>query len=98
MPLEGLAALGLAASILQVIDFSTKLLSSAREIQMNGSTIRNSDLELIATDLKHTNEELKQYLHARIDPSTQGTQDEQVRLKFLPAGSITHSSQSHLWI
>lgn len=75
MPLEGLAALGLAANIIQVIDFSTKLLSSARQINASGSTVRNSDLELIAIDLKNTNEELRSCIGIR---TTHETRDEQV--------------------
>ena len=55
MVLEALAAVGLAANILQFVEFSYNLTTSAREIynSSSGLTAENQALELIANDLLH---------------------------------------------
>jgi hypothetical protein len=78
--MEALAAFGLAASILQVVDFSTKVLDAGNQIFHGGSTQRNSELELVAADLKLINTQLKAF--ARPDPNSLGplAQDSQVKM------------------
>jgi hypothetical protein len=75
--MEALAAFGLAASIMQVVDFSTKVVATGNEIFQTGSTVQNAELELVASDLNSLNDRLKGF--ARPDPSVQGplAKDEQ---------------------
>lgn len=56
--MEAIAGLSLAANILQVVDFSASLLSSANEIRKNGSTARNSELNSVTVDLRNLNEDM----------------------------------------
>lgn len=68
--MEALAAFGLAATIMQVVDFTTKILAAGKQILELGSTEQNAERELIASDLKLLNDKLKGF--ARPDPSVQG--------------------------
>jgi hypothetical protein len=68
--MEAIAGLSLAATILQVVDFTAKLLSKGREIQQAGSTIQNSELETITTDFAALSKKLESW--ARPDPTTLG--------------------------
>lgn len=76
--MEAVAGLSLAANILQVIDFSAKVLSTGREIQQAGSTIQNSELETIATDLAGLSRELKSWARPAPAKSDPRAQDHQV--------------------
>ncbi|KAF2873771.1 hypothetical protein BDV95DRAFT_353084 [Massariosphaeria phaeospora] len=75
--MEPLAAFGLAANILQVVDFSAKLLSAGHQIYQAGSTVQNAELALVAQDLRSLNNKLKMW--ARPDQTALGplTQDRQ---------------------
>ena len=68
--MEAIAGLSLAANILQVVDFSAKLLSKGREIQQAGSTIQKSELEAVTTDFAALSGTLKSW--ARPDPAKLG--------------------------
>lgn len=57
--MEAIAAFGLAASILQVVDFSGNILTSSKEIWRSGSTDRNVELGMTTTDLRRLSDELK---------------------------------------
>lgn len=49
--LDPLAALSLAASIVQFVDFSSKILSDSYEIYKSGSTSHHEGIKSITTDL-----------------------------------------------
>ena len=68
--MEAIAGLSLAANILQVVDFTAKLLSKGREIQQAGSTIRDSEIKTIATDFAALSGTLRSW--ARPDPTKLG--------------------------
>lgn len=68
--MEPLAGLGLAANILQVIDFSLRLLSAGHQIYQKGSSIQNKELEIAIRDFKAQNDQLKSW--ARPDPASLG--------------------------
>jgi len=52
--MDPFTAIGLASSIVQFVDYSTRLLSDAREIytSVSGSTDQNKSLETITTEMK----------------------------------------------
>ena len=49
--LDPLSALSLTSSIVNLVDFSCKVVSESREIYQSGSIITNDELEQIANDL-----------------------------------------------
>src|ERR1700753_3150544 len=75
--MESLAAFGLVANIFQAVHFSASLLSTTKQILQAGSTVQNSELELVTTDIQCLNEKLKRF--SRPDLSFQGplTRDNQ---------------------
>jgi hypothetical protein len=82
--MEALAGLGLAANILQVIDFSSKLLSVGHQVYQKGSSIQNEELELVINDFNAQNNQLKSW--ARPDPATLGPLEKSGQVKTtLPA-------------
>ena len=50
--MDPLTAFSLACGVIQVVDFSTKLVSRCREIYKNGLSSENSELEDLAVYLK----------------------------------------------
>lgn len=78
--MEGVAALSLAANILQIIDLARKLLSTGSEIYQAGTTVENGELEILTKDLSLLNSRLRSW--ARPSPDTQGplAEDDQVRM------------------
>ena len=68
--MEALAGFGLAANILQVIDFSSRLLSAGHQIYQKGSTIQNAELKIAISDFKAQNNQLKSWVPP--DPATLG--------------------------
>jgi hypothetical protein len=68
--MDPISAFSLAAGIMQVVDFSTRLLSTANQLYHDGSTIRNSDFTLVADDLSSLNDKVK--ARARPDLSVSG--------------------------
>lgn len=77
--MEAIAGLSLAANILQVVDFTTKVLSTANEFRKAGSTVQNHELEVVVQDLTALNERTKSW--ARPNPASSGplAKDSQVR-------------------
>ncbi|KAF2005793.1 hypothetical protein P154DRAFT_559504 [Amniculicola lignicola CBS 123094] len=68
--MEPLCAFALAAGILQVVDFSSRLLSAGYQLYQDGSTVRNSEFTLVADDLSSLNDKIKAW--ARPDLSVSG--------------------------
>ncbi|KAF4632438.1 hypothetical protein G7Y89_g5698 [Cudoniella acicularis] len=62
--MEALAVLGVASNILQVIDFSSKLVIAATEIHKARTTLQHADLQSAATDLKSLNSKLTTSLNS----------------------------------
>lgn len=87
--MESIAAFGLAASILQVVQFSCNLISAAQRVYQTGSTARDAATELVAGDLKLLSDKVK--LFARPDPKTLGPlfEDSQVRMLAIISNSST---------
>lgn len=56
--MEALSALGLAANIVQFVDFSARLIGNAQDIVETGTTLEISDIDRAATDLKRLNQSL----------------------------------------
>lgn len=77
--MEAIAALRLASSILQVIDFSVKLLSATDEIRETGSTARNTELSNIAKDLRNLNDEMIRSCETAPATTWEAAQEDQVR-------------------
>jgi hypothetical protein len=48
--MEAVAGLSLAANVLQVVDFASKLLSTGQQIYQAGSTVQNFELEVVVKD------------------------------------------------
>jgi hypothetical protein len=76
--MEAIAGLSLAANILQVVDFTTKVLLNGHQIYKTGSVVQNRELELVTNDFVELNDRLKSW--ARPDPATSGplSKDSQV--------------------
>jgi hypothetical protein len=68
--MEAVAGLSLAANILQVVDFAAKLLSTGHQIYEAGSTVQNSELELVISDFTALNDRLRSW--TRPDPAASG--------------------------
>ncbi|KAI4701438.1 hypothetical protein J4E81_003178 [Alternaria sp. BMP 2799] len=68
--MEAIAGLSLAANILQVIDFTAKVLSTGNQIRQSGSTIQNSELERVVEDFTTLNERITSW--ARPNPASSG--------------------------
>ena len=49
--LDPLTALSLAGNVVQLVDFSAKVVSESRQIYQVGSVIQNDELEIISNDL-----------------------------------------------
>lgn len=56
--MEAIAGLSLAANILQIVDFTAKVVSTGNEICRSGSTVQNSEFGLVARDLTALNERI----------------------------------------
>ncbi|KAH7075973.1 hypothetical protein BKA63DRAFT_566014 [Paraphoma chrysanthemicola] len=50
--MEGLAALSIAANIIQVVEFGQNLLRIGGQVYQSGSTLQNSDLEVVLKDFE----------------------------------------------
>jgi hypothetical protein len=57
--MESVAAFGVAANILQVVELAHKLLSSGQEIYQAGATVQNSELEIALKDFMVLNKRLQ---------------------------------------
>jgi hypothetical protein len=72
--MEAAAAFGLAANVLQVVDFAYKILSTGDQIYQAGSTVQNSELEVVLKDFTVLNTRLKSWV--RPDPDVLGPLEE----------------------
>jgi hypothetical protein len=68
--MDPISAFGVAAGVLQVVAFSTKLLSVGHQLYQDGSTVQNSDFVLVVDDLSSLNDKIKSW--ARPDPTLAG--------------------------
>jgi hypothetical protein len=68
--MEAIAGLSLAANILQIVDFTAKVLSTGNQIRQSGSTVQNAELERVVDDLTGLNGRIA--LWARPDPASSG--------------------------
>ncbi|KAH6878729.1 hypothetical protein BKA58DRAFT_452914 [Alternaria rosae] len=76
--MEAIAGLSLAANIVQLIDFTAKILSTGNQIRQSGSTVQNAELERVVEDFTALKERMT--LWARPNPASSGplAQDSQV--------------------
>jgi hypothetical protein len=65
--MEAVAAFGLAANILQVVEFAYKILSTGDQIYQAGSTLQNSELEVAVRDFTVLNSRLKSWVRPGSD-------------------------------
>lgn len=77
--MEALAGLSLSANILQVVHFTTDLLTNGHNIYQAGSTVQNAELQMVVQDLTVLNNRLKTW--ARSDPATDGSLDEDFQVR-----------------
>jgi hypothetical protein len=68
--MEAIAGLSLAATILQIVDFTAKVLSTGNQIRLSGSTVENYELELVVRDFTTLNERIASW--TRPDPASYG--------------------------
>lgn len=76
--MEAIAGLSLAANMIQLIDFTAKVLSTGNQIRQSDSTVQNAELERVVEDFTALNERMT--LWARPNPASSGplAQDSQV--------------------
>lgn len=79
LEMEAIAALGLAFSILQVVQCSTDLAKTLNEVQKSGSTTRNQELIKTFTDLNVLSQRLKKSCGPRDGQEGPLLEDDQVR-------------------
>lgn len=73
--MDPFTAIGLASSVVQFVDFSTKLICGAREIYYSttGTTEENASLELVVTEMKAWSSKLQYY-----GPSAQSEEEKAI--------------------
>jgi hypothetical protein len=76
--MEGLAALGLAASICQLIDFSSRLVRDGKQIFKSGTSIEVRHMSLITEDLKKLLSSMSRQLDISTGAGAALTPEEQV--------------------
>ncbi|OCL11281.1 hypothetical protein AOQ84DRAFT_272155, partial [Glonium stellatum] len=59
--LDPLTSIGLASSIVQFVDFTSKLVSKAREIHQSGSTVEHDELEHVTRDLGDVSDRIQHF-------------------------------------
>ena len=74
--LDPLTAIGVASSIVQLVDFSLKVVARSAEIRRAGASIEVGQLKRITSDLKGLTESLQERSKAQSDNVT--TKEEQV--------------------
>jgi hypothetical protein len=65
--MEAAAGFGLAANVLQVVDFAYKILSTGDQIYQAGTTVQNSELEVALKDFTILNKRLKSWVRPNPD-------------------------------
>ena len=74
--LDPLTAIGVASSIVQLVDFSSKVVARSAEIRRAGASIEVAQLKRITSDLKGLTESLRERSKAQSHNVT--TKEEQV--------------------
>lgn len=71
---EALAAVGLASSIVQFVDFGSKLLSNGKELYHSAEGVleENDELETIVVNIKHVSEAISNNALGISDPALRG--------------------------
>jgi hypothetical protein len=82
--MEGIAAFGLAANILQVVGLAYKLLTNGQEIYQAGTTLHNAELEVALKDFTVLNKRLQSSVRPVSDVFGPLTADGHVRI--IPIG------------
>ena len=77
--MEALVALGLAANVVQFVDFGCRLVSKSREIRRSGSLSQHVNLDLIANDLENLSGKLEASLNSASRVHTCLTKEDTVR-------------------
>jgi hypothetical protein len=74
--IDPLTAIGVASSIVQLVDFSTKVVARSAEIRRAGSSIEVAHLRAITSDLQGLTENLRERSREQAEDAT--TREEQV--------------------
>jgi hypothetical protein len=82
--MDPLTALSVAGTIVQFVDFGTKLLSQATELYKSpvGTLRSNNELELVTTDLRGLITKLRQSYSSKNDAESSSSEDVQQRRSF----------------
>jgi hypothetical protein len=91
--MDPFTSLGIATSVITVVDYGTKLIKGAREIYKSGSIAENDQVKAVANDLRQLNRTLHSALGSALTPALLLTEDELVR-KGAPISS--HSELTNL--
>jgi hypothetical protein len=78
--MESLAAVGLASNILQFVDFTSRLLKTAKELKSNASSAENRDHVATVTHLKEIARDLSSCKKAIADHAAINSREQQVGL------------------
>jgi hypothetical protein len=74
--IDPLTAIGVASSIVQLVDFSTKVVARSAEIRRAGSSVEVAHLRAITSDLQGLTENLRERSREQAEDAT--TREEQV--------------------
>jgi hypothetical protein len=74
--LDPLTAIGVASSIVQLVDFSSKVVARSAEIRRAGSSVEVAHLRAITSDLQGLTENLRERSRDQAEDAT--TREEQV--------------------
>jgi hypothetical protein len=83
--MDPLSALGLAASVVQFIDFGAKIISHAKEIEKNGSSATVQHISSITLDFIEINSTLKGQLLSVKTANLPLTKESQVSIQVFPS-------------
>lgn len=76
--LDPLSALGLASNVIQLVDFSARLVKKGTEIHLRGETVDNARLQDVTVNLAHQSKNITASLGRSGLPNTPRSQEEQV--------------------
>ncbi len=77
--MDPFTCLSLATSIITVVDFGTKLITTAQTIYRDGLTPGDDNVIIVARDLKRLNETLQSTIKSASDAPVALQEDEKVR-------------------
>lgn len=90
MPLDPISALGIASNVIQLVDFTAKLVSVGTELYRNGALVEHTELKAAAKQLRDLKLSTEQSLNG-VDDSTR-TDDPQNHDDTLSSLRDAHSS------